>query len=305
MTQLSPPPPSPPPVPRVSTRHHHHQHLSAASPVPLEKDLRFLLQPLIKGDRVTLTYLHNVPPQLQVGAPMCGIVALSMAAELLTTLSIDCASAGNLLDVATGHGLSKKGEILSAASMVSLANMVLPMLDARVLPISEVTPQLLLNYVMLQRALLVPYDSDKDHTPCLARGHKAHWCLIVGIAVTSDNDKISQKLLESCKKDIHVQNHYTLPSLASLAEEGSGISSEGSEISPHVGELVDNGDVYVFARHGKSRHLAMWSWSTLLESNANLAELDPNRMPEDYIVPSEGLGKALGSQVVIIQNKQT
>lgn len=36
--------------------------------------------------------------------------------------------------------------------------------------------------------LLVPYDADRNHSPCNQNGHKAHWCLIVGYLVDEDNE---------------------------------------------------------------------------------------------------------------------
>ena len=276
---------------------HHHRRLSDASPVLVETDVHNLLQQLEKKDTVTLTYLHrNVSSQLQAGAPMCGIVGLSMAAELLRVPSCHCSGANTILEMATAHGLSKKGEILSTANMLSLATKILPMVKAIVVSASEVTSRLLLDHVLSRHALLVPYDCDKDHTPCLARGHNAHWCLIVGVAVTLQKDKLNQKLLDYCVKDSSLQNHYQLSSAL--------MSEEGRELLLAICES-NSDSVHVFARHGKSRHLALWSWDMLLQSNANLFELDPNRIADEYVVPSEGLSSALSSKIVILQSMQT
>ena len=275
---------------------HHHSRLSGASPISVETDLNYLLQQLEKEDTVTLTYLHkNVSSQLQAGAPMCGIVALTMAAELLRVPSCHCTGASTILEVATTHGLSNKGEVLSAMNMLLLTSKTLPMVEAMMVPASELTHRLLLDHVLFQHALLVPYDCDKDHTPCLARGHNAHWCLIVGVAVTLKKSKLNQKLLDCCVKDSCAQNHYHLCAL---------MSEEGREFLSAICES-NSDSVHVFARHGKSRHLALWSWDMLLQSNANLVELDPNRTADEYVVPIEGLGSALSSKIVILQNIQT
>ena len=37
----------------------------------------------------------------------------------------------------------------------------------------------------------------------------------------------------------------------------------------------------------------------------DLVELDPNRTADEYVVPIEGLGSALSSKIVILQNIQT
>ena len=39
----------------------------------------------------------------------------------------------------------------------------------------------------LSRSLfLVPYDTDFNQEPCLRKGHKAHWALIVGKLISSE-----------------------------------------------------------------------------------------------------------------------
>lgn len=38
--------------------------------------------------------------------------------------------------------------------------------------------------------LLVPYDADRNHSPCFRNGAKAHWCLIVGYLI-DENDDVS------------------------------------------------------------------------------------------------------------------
>ena len=38
--------------------------------------------------------------------------------------------------------------------------------------------------------LLVPYDADRNHSPCNNHGHKAHWCLITGYLI-DDNNEVS------------------------------------------------------------------------------------------------------------------
>jgi hypothetical protein len=36
--------------------------------------------------------------------------------------------------------------------------------------------------------LLVPYDADVNHSPCIQNGHKAHWCLVCGYLIEDNND---------------------------------------------------------------------------------------------------------------------
>ena len=103
-------------------------------------------------------------------------------------------------------------------------------------------------------------------------------------------------LLSVCDKDLFLENHYNIILPHAMTEEDTGLL-------PQICDTVEHKDVYVFARHGKSRHLGLWRLDKLLPSNANLTELDPQRSPDDYIIPSEGLSLALGSQIVLLQKK--
>lgn len=58
--------------------------------------------------------------------------------------------------------------------------------------------------------LLVPYDADRNHSPCNQNGHKAHWCLICGYLIDDNNEvRLSLNLVTidlaisfSCKSKI-------------------------------------------------------------------------------------------------------
>ena len=36
------------------------------------------------------------------------------------------------------------------------------------------------EFVISRNLLLVPYDTDFNQEPCLKKGHRAHWALIIG-----------------------------------------------------------------------------------------------------------------------------
>ncbi|XP_034488718.1 UPF0692 protein CG33108 [Drosophila innubila] len=64
-----------------------------------------------------------------------------------------------------------------------------------------------------------------------------------------------------------------------------------------VGYLIDDQDeFYVLARHGKTRNLAVWTLSSLSQSNANLVEFaQPNGYPDcTFLLPPGGLDGPLG-----------
>ncbi|VDK22981.1 unnamed protein product [Anisakis simplex] len=54
---------------------------------------------------------------------------------------------------------------------------------------------------------------------------------------------------------------------------------------------ADYEHMYLFCLHGKSRHLAIWKYMDLVESNANLNKFAKRRLldGESYILPSEGV----------------
>lgn len=182
--------------------------------------------------------LQNVTPILQVG-PTCGLTALSMLFE-------GAPSAKTFLELAVAKGFSKNGEMFSTKQLNEL--FVIGLDENRHLveykPVQHHVIAGWMDEPSIQMQLrcgsifLVPYDPDRDHTPCLNRGHKAHWALIIGY-------------------------------------------------------LIDQfDDIYVFARHGKTKNLALWPLRDLARSNANLEEFcQPAAHPnETFILPEGGIG---------------
>ena len=64
--------------------------------------------------------------------------------------------------------------------------------------------------------------------------------------------------------------------------------------------------IYFCAKHGKSRHTAVWTLDSLKSSNANLFELDPSKEKQagNYIVPEEGLSEGLCGRIVVISGQR-
>ena len=262
-----PTPPPAPPLPRLPP-----SPATAGFREPLPRDLaqevEYLVEPLCsranEQGKTVFTLVHEVCPVIQEG-PMCGLVALSIASQLLTGRTFPPLE---LLRSAREKGYSKNGEMFSAEHLLDLALSELSCTGSLV-SMTTVNNSDLLRSIAKQRALVVAYDADKDHSPCLARGHKAHWCTLVGFAVTATPP----------------------PSLASITHV------ELSPASFHVGMFgeVKEDQVCVFARQGKSRHMGLWGLPALLESNANLAEAGDHRDPSQYFIPSQGLSYSLGS----------
>uniref|UniRef100_A0A182HJH2 Actin maturation protease n=1 Tax=Anopheles arabiensis TaxID=7173 RepID=A0A182HJH2_ANOAR len=200
--------------------------------------------------------VQNVEPILQNG-PTCGLTALSMIFD-------GAPSATALLEQAVTRGYSNNGEMFSARQLNELFEQVLEE-NRHLVEYKPVTHTLVGGWMddpniqiklRLGAMFLVPisltfeidrstkhsYDPDRNHTPCLNKGHRAHWALIVGY-------------------------------------------------------LIDQfDDFYVFARHGKTKNLALWSLRDLSRSNGNLVEFcQPAGHPnETFILPEGGMGGCNG-----------
>ena len=197
---------------------------------------------------------------------MCGLVAISIAAELLTGTVFP---PEKLLHCAQEKGYSKQGEMFSAQHLLDLAQSQLKCRGS-LIDTHTVTTADILTMIAEKRVLVVAYDADKDHSPCLARGHRAHWCTLVGFAIVSDSPMSSPGHIELCPTDFNIEKF----------------------------QEVTMDCVYVFARQGKSRHLGLWGLSALLESNSNLIEAGNWRDPCQYVIPSQGLAQSLSSVLV-------
>ena len=259
-----PVPPSPrlpsPEVTVVSRKEHPTQTLA--------QEVRYLVEPLCnraqEQDKAVYTLVHDVSPVLQQG-PMCGLVALSIASQLLTVTTFP---PQQLLASAREKGYSINGEMFSAQHLLDLARSELKctgsLVDTTTVNTAEV-----LTAIASKSALVVPYDADKDHSPCLARGHRAHWCTLVGFAIVATSR----------------------PSIAT----GTHIDLSPADFEIELFPELRKDQVFVFARQGKSQHLGLWDLPGLLESNANLMEAGDHRSPADYVIPSHGLSQSLAS----------
>lgn len=122
----------------------------------------------------------SLPPFLQDG-PQCGLVALAIYLGHPSTDSVQ-----SLLKRAKIEGFTNNGEMFSVQNMATLAQCYLKptcvQIYSGLLDTKEIR-EVLLN----SGNLLVPYDTDKDNSPGLLNGLKAHWAIICG-AVETEND---------------------------------------------------------------------------------------------------------------------
>jgi len=114
-----------------------------------------------------------------------------MAAELIQNQKADTGTAfcagqeqhnkelGNLLSMARSKGYSQQGEMYSAENLGQLAKEFYG-LGCQVISYGFEDHQFIVSELLKGSAVLVPYDADKNHKPCLENGHKAHWALLTG-----------------------------------------------------------------------------------------------------------------------------
>ncbi|KHJ97259.1 hypothetical protein OESDEN_02762 [Oesophagostomum dentatum] len=68
--------------------------------------------------------------------------------------------------------------------------------------------------------------------------------------------------------------------------------------------VLDENSFYVFAYHGKSRHMGLWPYSNLRQSCNQLSEPGPDRQAPDYVIPDSGLAELRG-KIVSLRNIRT
>lgn len=191
----------------------------------------------------------------------------------------------NLLKLAQLRGFSEHGEMYSAENLAELAKefyghkcIVLNggLNDGNFI-VSEITGG---------SAVLVPYDADKNHEPCQQNGHRAHWALVTGVLCELHGNSYEWKV---CQQDAGY------PALLH-AVPSSDISFPKNCQAQHI---------HLCAKHGKSRHTAVWSMTNVANSNANLFELDPNKMRNgSFVVPEEGIFVGLCGKIVVMSNQR-
>ena len=296
-----------------------HQYVKEA--LKLEEEVSYLVGPLLHqksassgadshcGDsaKTVIVFVRDIRPVLQNG-PMCGLVAITMASEILqrvprSGLDCDLESAcfpDSLLRFARGKGFTKQGEMFSVEYMLEVTQEATSGLcRGEVVPsafLSDVG--VLVSSITAGKAILVPYDADKDHTPCLAQGHKAHWCTITGFAMTLDSSAVmAPQLLECCNPQKPGTLHYTLKD-TTIKRFASLLASSKHEQSESLFKTMR-----VFTRHGKSRHMGLWSLKELVESNQNLVEVSPQRDGcEEYVIPMGGIVEGLCSKTLVLSS---
>ena len=228
--------------------------------------------------------LHDSEPVVQAG-PICGLVAISMASKLVHGHIVQQASPSELLLQARQLGCTKHGEIFSAENLLKLS---LEQLQCSGMLISFDNVDMIISSILKGNVIIFPYDCDKNHTPCMLKGHKAHWALSVGCAFSVSNKEID-KLLPFCDNKV---DYYLLDMTKPLPQ-----------IIASVIKSQTLSSTWLFCRHGKSRHIGLWPLKDIVESNANLLELEPNFNTSNCVMPAGGMRDGLCGKAVLLEKK--
>uniref|UniRef100_A0A0B7A1R4 Actin maturation protease n=1 Tax=Arion vulgaris TaxID=1028688 RepID=A0A0B7A1R4_9EUPU len=223
------------------------------------------------------------------------MVALGMASTLVKGSYV---TTEEILTEARERGLSKQGEMFSAFALQELAaHFLSSKVECLHLQHSETTHCLdgknLANQLINRNLVLIPYDSDKNHSPCQKRGHKAHWALLTGIFVAVKASDMTEELLSNCRREPDVPMLYYWPD-----DPGPVLCDQLSKLVCEKAE-----DLFVLGHHGKSKYAGLWPLKDLLLSNDNLLETGPDRSLEDYVIPPGGVEAGLRSRFITINMK--
>ncbi|KAK6638709.1 hypothetical protein RUM43_006976 [Polyplax serrata] len=65
------------------------------------------------------------------------------------------------------------------------------------------------------------------------------------------------------------------------------------------------GKLYLIGRQGKSKHVGIWQFDEMAESNDNLMFFSTERSIDEYVLPEGGLVEGLKARAVILQSTET
>nr|CAH7765056.1 unnamed protein product [Callosobruchus chinensis] len=126
--------------------------------------------------------------ELTQNGPQCGLVALAMCLG-----RSDRETVNELYKTAKGLGYTYNGEMFSVQDMFHLASIFLSKDASASVHEGDLNSEQIKQFLLQGGLMLVPYpfpmqyDTDKDNTPALLRGHKAHWAVICGAIETKDD----------------------------------------------------------------------------------------------------------------------
>lgn len=231
------------------------------------------------SDLISLYY--PVSPVIQEGR-CCGIVALSMASQLINNVS-----SNDILSLAKSLNYTRAGEMFSVYNMSELAKTLLHC-DTVVMHNLDVFKEDILEFICDGCPLLIPYDADRNHFPCSNNGITAHWAVISGVGFT-----VTDKNLLSTLINYEVIRQYPELNIFLVKD------------APCIKRLLKNSDkIFVYAHQGKSKHLAAWDLNDLLESNKNMHEVTKKYSSEELVLPPDDPLSELRNKAVVLLKKK-
>ena len=276
-------------------------------------------------------FLQNlsIPSKLQTQVN-CGIVCLSMACEWLKMeregavivkgekkVSQDVSI---LMKEANLRNFSKRGEMFSSQNLSSLS----PLLGAKSVVAEKISVSLFFSHLLFRFPLLLAFDISRDFSPGNYKGEKAHWATIKGFICKKENRTLKKVLqlfkLETETQPLHHPKHSSFPGF-SFHSIHSNVPQESKSLyfskvihpllknssNPLLQHLVteeeeDVEDVFLVCKQPKSKHQAIWSYKSFLESNLNLkySFKEKKKGMEDLIIP-ETL-ENLNNKVILLYN---
>lgn len=256
-----PPPPPPPPLLKLSKPTNISSGVEDQLPdsnVEVTTALRRTTINLDCPGSIVLSFYKQVKPVIQDG-PMCGLVALCMAFQLLLPNEL---SMETIFAKAKDLKFTKLGEMFSAEAMGALAETLLHC-KTQVLSDVRLHKEDILKHILEGWPVLFPYDSDKNHEPCCQKGHSAHWAVITGLCLVVSDDFCTTNKLQLNGEVCHF--------------------NDGHEMLKFLNATKN---IYVYAHQGKSRHLAAWNLNNLICSNENLVEVSDKHRNSEMVMPS-------------------
>ena len=237
---------------------------------------------LTNARKATIFMHADVKPQLQVG-PTCGFAALAMALQTLEAFNLT-----ELVELAKADGITNGGELFSAQWLAEFVGDHWPQFCATTTEFPG--PEAIVKHFSddkwcaeMRPTIMVPYDCDKNFEPCQRDGQAAHWAILTGflLLVNSATDEMSNDTgILNCV----VADHFN------KRKRNIIIKPENN---------IDESLFYVIAYQGKSRHPALWPYSSLRQSNAQLNRPNPAGSA-NFRLPSEGMALAIRGKCVLL-----
>lgn len=288
-------PPAPPPLPplltksSLSVKDHKYAHACTKELKLLKKSPKediisavrhITYQFYVENPSNLISLYYPISPVIQEGR-CCGIVALSMASQLINNVSPD-----DILSSAKSLNFTNEGEMFSAYNMAKLANTLLNC-DAIVVDNLDDHKEYILNCICDGCPLLIPYDADKNHFPCSNSGITAHWAIISGLGFTINDKNILNTL-----PDYEIIRDYPELNVFLVSDV------------PYIKNLLKYSEkMFLYAHQGKSRHLAAWNLDDLFESNKNMREVTRKYNSNELVLPPGDPLSELRNKAVLLVKK--